>query len=170
MGTFVPGKRAERIAVAGNTGRAIRAHRGVAAPSSVAKARYRNKCSGGGGIRTHGRLAASPVFKTGAMSRSATPPGRGKTRGNLDFPGVFALYHVSTGPSIKVHRSTASPLEPPENAMRDAGHPCRVERMTCAEACYRACGHMVLIAWPQTRAEPKWACPGGTRLKHESPS
>ena len=29
---------------------------------------------GGGGIRTHGRLAPSPVFKTGAIDRSATPP------------------------------------------------------------------------------------------------
>lgn len=31
--------------------------------------------SGGrGGIRTHGRLAPSPVFKTGALNRSATLP------------------------------------------------------------------------------------------------
>lgn len=30
--------------------------------------------SGGGGIRTLGRLAPSPVFKTGAIGRSATPP------------------------------------------------------------------------------------------------
>ena len=29
---------------------------------------------GGGGIRTHERLAPLPVFKTGAMNRSATPP------------------------------------------------------------------------------------------------
>ena len=34
--------------------------------------------SGGrGGIRTHGWLAPSPVFKTGALNRSATLPGRG---------------------------------------------------------------------------------------------
>ena len=31
--------------------------------------------SGGGGIRTHGTLASTPVFKTGALNRSATPPG-----------------------------------------------------------------------------------------------
>ena len=31
---------------------------------------------GGGGIRTHERLAPLPVFKTGAMNRSATPPRR----------------------------------------------------------------------------------------------
>lgn len=30
--------------------------------------------NGGGGIRTLGRLATSPVFKTGAIGRSATPP------------------------------------------------------------------------------------------------
>src|ERR1700687_2362496 len=30
--------------------------------------------SGGGEIRTRGRLATSPVFKTGAIGRSATPP------------------------------------------------------------------------------------------------
>ncbi len=30
--------------------------------------------SGGGGIRTPGRVTPSPVFKTGAFNRSATPP------------------------------------------------------------------------------------------------
>ncbi len=29
---------------------------------------------GGGGIRTHGRVAPTPVFKTGAFGHSATPP------------------------------------------------------------------------------------------------
>ena len=29
---------------------------------------------GEGGIRTHGRVAPSPVFKTGAFNRSATSP------------------------------------------------------------------------------------------------
>ena len=29
---------------------------------------------GGGGIRTHGDLSTTPVFKTGAFNRSATPP------------------------------------------------------------------------------------------------
>ena len=29
---------------------------------------------GRGGIRTHGRLAPTPVFKTGALNRSATLP------------------------------------------------------------------------------------------------
>ena len=33
--------------------------------------RYRG---GGGGIRTHGTLSRTPVFKTGALNRSATPP------------------------------------------------------------------------------------------------
>ncbi len=30
----------------------------------------------GGGIRTHGTLSRTPVFKTGALNRSATPPNR----------------------------------------------------------------------------------------------
>ena len=29
---------------------------------------------GGGGIRTHGTLSRTPVFKTGAFDHSATPP------------------------------------------------------------------------------------------------
>ena len=33
---------------------------------------------GGGGIRTHGRVAPSSVFKTGAFNHSATPPIRGR--------------------------------------------------------------------------------------------
>jgi hypothetical protein len=33
---------------------------------------------GGGGIRTHGTLASTPVFKTGAFNRSATPPWSGR--------------------------------------------------------------------------------------------
>jgi len=33
-----------------------------------------NDFSGGGEIRTHGSLARSPVFKTGALDHSATPP------------------------------------------------------------------------------------------------
>src|SRR5437763_4728808 len=35
--------------------------------------------SGGGGIRTRGPVARTPVFKTGAFNRSATPPGTGET-------------------------------------------------------------------------------------------
>ena len=31
-------------------------------------------CGGGGGIRTHGRLSPTSVFKTGAFDHSATPP------------------------------------------------------------------------------------------------
>ncbi len=36
--------------------------------------RAREEIGGGGGIRTHGELAPTPVFKTGALNRSATPP------------------------------------------------------------------------------------------------
>src|SRR6202795_2956684 len=34
----------------------------------------RQKVGGRGGIRTHGTLAGTPVFKTGALNRSATLP------------------------------------------------------------------------------------------------
>ncbi len=34
---------------------------------------------GGGGIRTHGTVSRTPVFKTGAFNRSATPPAREQT-------------------------------------------------------------------------------------------
>ena len=34
----------------------------------------RRKSGGWGGIRTHGKLAPTPVFKTGALNRSATHP------------------------------------------------------------------------------------------------
>src|SRR4051812_47906578 len=40
--------------------------------------------SGGGGIRTHGTLTSTPVFKTGALNRSATPPSRGNAWRSLD--------------------------------------------------------------------------------------
>ncbi len=32
------------------------------------------KHGGGGGIRTHGTVSRTPVFKTGALNHSATPP------------------------------------------------------------------------------------------------
>src|SRR5690606_13342776 len=33
-----------------------------------------SESGGGSGIRTHGDITASPVFKTGALNRSAIPP------------------------------------------------------------------------------------------------
>ena len=33
---------------------------------------------GGSGIRTHGTLTRTPVFKTGALNHSAIPPGTGQ--------------------------------------------------------------------------------------------
>src|SRR5436309_2280334 len=54
--------------------------------------------SGGGGIRTHERLAASLVFKTSAIDRSATPPGScqtivkpAETRGKAVFTAAPGL-------------------------------------------------------------------------------
>src|SRR5438067_8678160 len=39
--------------------------------------------SGGGGIRTLGTLARTPVFETGPFNRSGTPP-RARTRGTAE--------------------------------------------------------------------------------------
>src|SRR5437763_802168 len=62
--------------------------------------------SGGRGIRTLGRLATSPVFKTGAIGRSAIPPDRSRKRsrelshpsaegGPTPFVGTQAVPHSS---------------------------------------------------------------------------
>ena len=40
---------------------------------------------GGGGIRTHGGLSPTSVFKTGALNRSATPPTSAAIAGELRF-------------------------------------------------------------------------------------
>ena len=44
----------------------------------------RSNCGGGGGIRTHGTLPRTPVFKTGAFDHSATPPVRAWYRSPRD--------------------------------------------------------------------------------------
>ena len=41
-------------------------------------------CGGGGGIRTHGRLSPTSVFKTGAFNHSATPPTTSEVLGFYD--------------------------------------------------------------------------------------
>src|SRR6266567_2282068 len=74
----------------------------------------RAKGGGEGGIRTHGRLAPTPVFKTGALNHSATSPDRipllqGHTLCKLCGRVAFRLrkaskfqcrVHHSGGPSI----------------------------------------------------------------------
>ena len=52
-------------------------------------------CCGGGEIRTHGGLTTTPVFKTGPLSRSGTPP---ILYFNLSW---FLDYHKKTLKSIK---------------------------------------------------------------------
>jgi hypothetical protein len=50
---------------------------------------------GGGGIRTHGDLSATPVFKTGAFNHSATPPrviNQALSIGSILTAGVFAHF------------------------------------------------------------------------------
>jgi hypothetical protein len=43
-------------------------------PQAFEFAGFSEDSGGGGEIRTHGKIAPSPVFKTGALNRSATPP------------------------------------------------------------------------------------------------
>ena len=60
---------------------------GQSAPS-VANVRLHG---GGGGIRTHGTLSRTPVFKTGAFDHSATPPQHAPPRA----PGSIRQTHIS---------------------------------------------------------------------------
>src|SRR3546814_15226097 len=59
---------------------------------------------GGGGIRTHDGLPPMPVFKTGALNRSATPPGDGKGRRNLGRRAELAKPPAAANPGIVVWR------------------------------------------------------------------
>ena len=52
-----------------------RAFHGASTPRGLA--------GGGGGIRTHEGLSSLPVFKTGALNRSANPPLRGIAKDKL---------------------------------------------------------------------------------------
>ena len=52
---------------------------------------------GGGGIRTHGYLAASPVFKTGAIDHSTTPPKSVTARILHEEPADFKQNHRARG-------------------------------------------------------------------------
>src|SRR3546814_4613301 len=55
---------------------------------------------GGGGIRTHDGLPPMPVFKTGALNRSATPPGDGKGRRNLGRRAELAKPPAAANPGF----------------------------------------------------------------------
>src|SRR5260370_37553755 len=66
------------------------------------------KESGGGGIRTLERPSALPVFKTGAIGRSATTPGCAMLREMLRFFNGFrtwALGQSFAGLPIKIYGS-----------------------------------------------------------------
>ena len=51
---------------------------------------------GGGGIRTHGALADTLVFKTRALNHSTTPPGNSKYKANFVIlaEGLSKLKHL----------------------------------------------------------------------------
>jgi hypothetical protein len=60
------------------------------------KNRHLRKVSGGGsGIRTHGDITATPVFKTGALNRSAIPPGIDFVS-FYGFPAALRKIHFAT--------------------------------------------------------------------------
>src|SRR3546814_5527322 len=61
---------------------------------------------GGGGIRTHDGLPPMPVFKTGALNRSATPPGDGKGRRNRGRRAELATPPAAANPGSVVWRRT----------------------------------------------------------------
>jgi hypothetical protein len=53
--------------------------------------------SGGrGGIRTHGTLAGTPVFKTGALNHSATLP----AQAHQSLSGTKIKNSLATGPNL----------------------------------------------------------------------
>ena len=58
---------------------------------------------GGGGIRTHGTLASTPVFKTGAFNRSATPPWSGRYVARFSWrAGLAEWFGGANGASFEV--------------------------------------------------------------------
>ena len=67
---------------------------GVATSDAVMRWERALKASGEGGIRTPGRVAPTPVFKTGAIDRSATSPysvlRAGSYFGSAEFPSAFS--------------------------------------------------------------------------------
>ena len=72
--------------------------------------------SGGGGIRTPGQVAPSPVFKTGALNRSATPPADGPPYYNGIPHLVAPLFQaVRFSPCITYDPAKAPPAAAPQS-------------------------------------------------------
>ena len=67
----------------------------------------RRSGNGGGGIRTRGPLARTPVFKTGAFDHSATPPGRHGLDPSRVRPGLAGrlspIGRASCRPGAPIH-------------------------------------------------------------------
>src|SRR3954452_1009329 len=68
-----------------------------------------SKAGGRGGIRTHGTLAGTPVFKTGALNHSATLPAtrdqavsRSKVKNDAGTEVMLAT--IAPTPPLKKHR------------------------------------------------------------------
>src|SRR5262245_45164770 len=91
--------RPPRRAFRTRTRRGTRRARGRTAGSASPTVYQRQKPNdGGGGIRTHGPLARTPVFKTGAIDHSATPPGSQTIAPNCRA-GIWTLVRVGVGAS-----------------------------------------------------------------------
>ena len=68
--------RRDRRGLRGCWGMGRMSSRSVDKPVTCCRRRGLSRRGGSGGIRTHGRVSPSPVFKTGAFNRSATLPVR----------------------------------------------------------------------------------------------
>ena len=72
---------------------------------------------GGGGIRTHGGLASSAVFRTATIDRSDTPPEIGSAVGNpTRITRLWALYASITPPRNMEPREG---FEPPTRGLQN---------------------------------------------------
>ena len=79
---------------------------------------------GRGGIRTHGELAPTPVFKTGALNRSATRPFLGPRTYHACRNPASAALTAPGGGRLLVTMTATRELEP----VTDASHLYEVER------------------------------------------
>ncbi len=85
--------------------------------AGMPEAHGQSQGGGGGGIRTHGGLSSTPVFKTGAFDHSATPPGRQLPRTGSPRHGTQQRVYGQAAGNVR-ERS-----EPAEDRARTVGGP-----------------------------------------------
>ena len=124
---------------------------------------------GGGGIRTHGTVSRTPVFKTGALNRSATPP---DCRCAIDrWPAGAGPGHADRNrmPLIVACNAPSTFLAAPACSVRTVRHPVAD---VCGQpgvsiACFRAGSNWgcqgqeeaILLAAPRREAWRLWPLP-----------